>query len=71
MPAKSFGLQVYTGNHLDGVIGADGRLFHKHSAVCLETQHFPNSPNEPAFPSTVLKPGDVYRHETVHTFSLR
>ncbi|MBQ2849975.1 MAG: galactose-1-epimerase, partial [Thermoguttaceae bacterium] len=39
-------------------------------AFCLETQHYPNSPNQPEFPSTILKPGETYRHTTVHTFSV-
>ncbi len=55
------GLQVYSGNYLDGsLIGAHGP-FTRRSGLCLEPQHFPNSPNEPAFPSTVLRPGENYR----------
>ncbi|MBC8034974.1 MAG: galactose mutarotase [Chitinophagaceae bacterium] len=55
------GLQFYSGNFLDGTLaGSDGKPFNKHAGLCLETQHFPNSPNQPSFPSTVLQPGDKY-----------
>jgi aldose 1-epimerase len=60
------GVQFYTGNFLDGsVVGREGRPYHKHAGFCLETQHFPDSPNRPAFPSTVLRPGETYRQTTV------
>ena len=63
------GMQVYTSNFLDGsLFGHDGTCYQKHSAVCLETQHFPNSPNEPSFPSTLLKPGEKYRQKTIFAF---
>ncbi len=62
------GVQLYTGNFLDGSQGAFGHSYVKHAALCLETQHYPDSPNEPDFPSTVLRPGEKYRHKTVHTF---
>ena len=62
------GIQLYTGNFLDGVKGAGGCVFHKHAALCLECQHFPDSPNQPTFPSTVLSPGQVYRQVTIHRF---
>ncbi len=63
------GVQFYTANFLDGSIrGKGGRAYQKHSAFCLETQHFPDSPNQPAFPSTVLRPGEVYRHTTIFRF---
>jgi aldose 1-epimerase len=58
------GLQLYTGDHLPAPL-APGE------GVALETQHFPDSPNRPAFPSTVLRPGEVYRSETVYGFSAR
>jgi aldose 1-epimerase len=61
------GLQFYTGNFLDGkFINRDGKAINLHTALCLETQHFPDSPNEPAFPSTTLKPGEKYHSVTVY-----
>ncbi|MFF9620456.1 aldose epimerase family protein [Streptomyces griseosporeus] len=63
------GLQFYSGNFLDGTLtGTSGRVYRQGDALCLETQHFPDSPNHPSFPSTVLRPGQVYRTRTVHTF---
>lgn len=62
------GVQLYTGNYLDGT--ADSALAPKQGAFCLETQHLPDSPNRPEFPSTVLRPGETYRHTTVHKFSV-
>lgn len=63
------GVQFYTGSQLDGtVIGKGGRAYAKGDAFCLETQHFPDSPNQPAFPSTVLQPGETYRTSTVFRF---
>lgn len=63
------GLQFYTGNFLDGTItGKRGWVYEKHAGLCLETQHFPDSPNQPAFPSVVLRPGETYRHRTVYKF---
>ena len=65
------GLQFYSGNFLDGtLVGKCGRAYVKHSACCFETQHFPDSPNHPGFPSTVLKPGEEYRQTTVFRFSV-
>ena len=59
------GVQFYTGNYLDGsTIGKGGRPYGWRSALCLETQHFPDSPNQPAFPSTVLRPGETFRSTT-------
>jgi len=64
------GLQFYTGNFLDGSIhGKGGKVYGRRSALCLETQHFPDSPNKPSFPSTELKPGQTYRESTVFKFS--
>lgn len=60
------GIQLYCGNFLDGTDGNGG--FKQHDAFCLETQHYPDSPNQAAFPSTVLKPGQTYRSTTVHKF---
>jgi aldose 1-epimerase len=66
------GVQFYTGNFLDGTIqGKQGRTYGRRSALCLETQHFPDSPNHPNFPSTELKPGQNYHSVTVFRFSAR
>ncbi len=62
------GVQFYTGNFLDGTLSAGDVTYRKHAAFCLETQHFPDSPNQPMFPSAILEPGDIYRHTTVHKF---
>ena len=60
------GLQFYTGNFLDGTItGKDGRVYRQRYGFCLETQHFPDSPNKPNFPTTTLRPGETYRSRTV------
>lgn len=64
------GLQLYTANGLDGSLRAWGKVYQRHAAVCLEAQHFPDSPNRPDFPSTVLRPSEVYRQLTVHTFRI-
>jgi len=65
------GIQFYTGNFLDGTLtGFHGIRYHKHFGFCLETQHFPDSPNKPMFPSVVLRPGERYRHLTVYRFSI-
>jgi aldose 1-epimerase len=64
------GLQFYTGNYLHDVQGSDGAIYHYRSAFTLETQHYPDSPNHPNFPSTVLNPGQVYRETTVFKFSV-
>ena len=63
------GVQFYTGNFLNGLKGKSGTVYGKHGAFCLETQHFPDSPNHPNFPSVVLEPRQVYSHITVHKFS--
>lgn len=64
------GIQFYSGNFLDGSFeGLDGVIYPKHSGFCLETQHYPDSINKPEWPSVVLRPGETYRHFTVHTFS--
>ncbi|MEN8651947.1 aldose epimerase family protein [Streptomyces sp. 21So2-11] len=66
------GVQFYSGNFLDGSLtGSSGRTYRQGDGMCLETQHFPDSPNQPSFPSTVLRPGDTYRSSTVHSFSAR
>lgn len=66
------GVQLYTANHLDGSIkGKGGRAYQKNDAFCLETQHFPDSPNHPAFPSTELDPGQTFHSVTVLRFSAK
>jgi len=62
------GLQFYTGNWLDGEVGSGG--YAQYSAFCLETQHYPDSPNHESFPTTLLEPGDEYIQKTVHKFSV-
>ncbi|SRR5579883_611752 len=63
------GLQFYSGNFLDGTIkGRDGQVYAERSGFCLETQHFPDSPNKPNFPGTVLKPGAEFRSTTIYRF---
>jgi aldose 1-epimerase len=63
------GLQLYTANRLDGrIVGKSGRVYPHRAGVCLETQHFPDSPNQPGFPSTILRPGAEYRSRTVFRF---
>ncbi len=63
------GIQFYSGNFLDGSItGKGGKVYYKHYGLCLETQHFPDSPNKPNFPSTILKPGEKYESLTIHKF---
>ena len=65
------GLQFYTGNFLDGKItGKGGRVYQRRNGFCLETQHFPDSPNQPTFPSAILRPGGVYASQTVFTFGV-
>ena len=66
------GVQFYTGNFLDGsIIGRGGTAYGKRSAFCLETQHYPDSPNKASFPSVVLEPGATYRTSTSYRFSVR
>ncbi|MBM4026375.1 MAG: galactose mutarotase [Planctomycetes bacterium] len=65
-------VQLYTGNFLDGsIIGKAGKRYGRHAAFCLETQHYPDSPNKPSFPSTVLEPGQKFTSLTVHKFSAK
>jgi aldose 1-epimerase len=64
------GVQFYSGNFLDGTLyGTSGRQYRQTDGLCLETQHFPDAPNKPAFPSTVLRPGETYETTTVYAFS--
>ncbi len=64
------GIQLYTGNYLDGTVtGKGGKVYGKRAALCLETQHYPDSVNRPNFPSTILRPGETYKTTTVFAFS--
>jgi len=67
------GIQFYTGNFLDGTLKntRDGVKYIKHSGLCLETQHFPDSPNQPSFPNTILKPDETFHETTVYKFSTK
>lgn len=65
------GIQFYSGNFLDGTLkGKGGAVYNHRTGFCLETQHFPDSPNQPTFPSTILKPGQEYKTQTVFTFGV-
>jgi len=61
------GIQFYSGNFLDGTEAGSGH--NKHDAFCLETQHYPDSPNQASFPNTILKPGETFEQTTVHRFT--
>jgi len=66
------GVQFYTGNFLDAaIIGKSGKPYPRRSGFCLETQHYPDSPNQPSFPTTTLRKGAVYRSTTIYRFSAR
>ena len=66
------GVQFYTGNFLDGTVtGKQGHVYKRRYGLCLETQHFPDSPNHPDFPSAILKPGETFRQKTVFKFSTK
>ncbi len=66
------GVQLYTGNYLDGTLtGKNGVVYQRHAGFCLETQHYPDSVNQPHFPSVILRPGQTYRTTTVHKFSVQ
>ena len=62
------GIQFYSGNFLDGEVGSGG--FTQYTAFCLETQKYPDTPNQPEFPTSMLRPGETYSHKTVHKFSV-
>jgi aldose 1-epimerase len=64
------GVQFYTGNFLDGSLHSGDRTFVQYSGLCLETQHFPDSPNQPDFPSTILRPGEKYVTQTIFKFGV-
>jgi aldose 1-epimerase len=64
-------VQFYTGNFLDGSIrGKAGRIYAHRTGFCLETQHFPDSPNRPDFPNVIRRPGETFRSTTVYRFSI-
>jgi len=65
------GVQLYTGNFLDGKPGKGGRPYAHRTGFCLETQHYPDSPNRPEFPSTILRPGQTYRSTTIYGFGVQ
>jgi aldose 1-epimerase len=65
------GLEFYTGSFLNGMRGKGGKLYEPYYALCLETQHYPDSPNHSNFPSTALRPGETYKTETIYRFSIR
>jgi aldose 1-epimerase len=65
------GVQFYTGNFLTGVKGKQGVIYPKRYGFCLETQHFPDSPNKPEFPTVVLNPDERFQTETIYKFSVR
>jgi aldose 1-epimerase len=64
------GIQFYSGNFLDGTLVSSGSVYEQYAGLCLETQHFPDSPNKPEFPSTVLRPGEKYQTSTVMRFGV-
>ncbi|KAK3440711.1 hypothetical protein EUGRSUZ_B00995 [Eucalyptus grandis] len=64
------GMQFYTGNYVNGVVGKGDAAYGKHSGVCLETQGFPNAINQPNFPSVIVRPGEKYKHSMLFEFSL-
>jgi aldose 1-epimerase len=62
-------VQFYSGNFLDGTLTGKGGVVYQHrTGMCLETQHYPDSPNQKPFPNTILRPGETYRSKTVWTF---
>lgn len=65
------GVQLYSGNNLDGAVGKGGHVYGRRSALCLETQHFPDSPNHANFPSTILRPGERFQSKTVFAFGVQ
>ena len=66
------GVQFYTGNFLDGTLtGKSGKVYQKRYGLCLETQHYPDSPNHPQFPTTTLRKGATYKSTTIYRFSAR
>lgn len=64
------GVQFYTGNYIDSIMGKGGAVYQKQNGFCLETQHFPDSPNQPEFPTTELAPGETYTQTCIYTFKV-
>src|SRR5207244_4361823 len=65
------GLQFYSGNSIEGKVpGKEGKVYEPRSGLSLETQHFPDSPNQPSFPSIILRPGEMFRSRTVFAFGV-
>jgi aldose 1-epimerase len=65
------GIQFYSGNFLKGQMGKNGKTYAHQSALCLETQHYPDSVNQPKFPTTILKPGEIYTSSTAYVFTAK
>ena len=63
------GCQFYTGNFIKGVVGKNGRIYDSHDAFCLETQCFPDTPNQTSFPTCILEPGQKMKAKTVYSFT--
>ena len=65
------GIQIYSGNFLDGTVtGKSGIVYNQRAGLCLETQHYPDSPNKPQWPSVVLRPGETYNSQCIYKFSV-
>lgn len=65
------GVQLYTANHMRNNVGKSGHVYNRFNAFCLETQHFPDSPNKPSFPTTTLRPGETFKSRTVYAFGVK
>ena len=66
------GVVFYTGNHLnEGLTGKGGKPFSKYGAFCLETQHYPDTPNQPKFPNCILRPGEIFSSQTIYKFTIK
>jgi aldose 1-epimerase len=66
------GVQLYTANHFNGKqTGKNGVKYQRHAALCLETQHYPDTPNQPGFPTTLLRPEQIYKTTTIYKFGVR
>jgi len=64
-------MQLYTGYYIPRMEGRNGEAFDSYSGVALETQHYPDSPNHPEFPSTLLKPGETFKSKTIYKFGVK
>ena len=71
LAAAVAGLELHIGLHAGDVIHEGGTVYGKHAGFCLETQHYPDSINQPRFPSVVLRPGETYKTTTIHKFSVK